>query len=319
MKVYTIGNLTLDIIVSSLQDVPLWGTEENVDKILYRTAGNLSNVIFALKKMEINPIVFGNVGNDLNGKFILDDLIKKGIDTSLIKIEKNTRTSITIALIRVDGERIFITYPGQLSFINGRFLNNIIKNIENNSIVFFSSLFQFPNLELDDLLLFFKKLKEKKCLTSLDTGWDPNGWSNKTITNIKKMLKYIDIFLPNLIEAQAIAKTKIEEKLLKVLKDTGVKSVIIKKGAKGSIALINDKIIEKRAYKTICRDSTGAGDAFNAGIIYSLIMKKTNPEMLQFANATSSIVISKLQNRYPTINEIEKIIKKNRLNKIDED
>lgn len=309
MKVYAIGNLTLDIIINPVIDKLPWGIEMTVDNLSYRTAGNLSNVIIPLKKVMVDPIVMGNIGNDENGKKILRDLNNIGLKTTLIDINKEEITSVTVALVREDGERTFLTYPGQLKYVDKNFLNKSLRKIENNSIVILCSLFQFPNLKINDVIYFFKKLKELNCITLLDTGWDPHDWGIDTISDIKKLLNHTDIFLPNLEEARSITKTNDELKIINTLIGAGAKNIIIKKGSKGSLSVFNRNIIETRPYVTSCVDTTGAGDAFNAYIVYSLSENIPYYKMLEIANAGASYVVSRLKNRYPTLNDINNIIK----------
>ncbi len=309
MKVYTIGNLTIDVILSSLKSLPPWGTEIVIDNISYRVGGNLANLAFPLKKLEVDPIVIGNVGNDINGRFILNELNNSGISTSLIKIEEKTTTSTTISLVREDGERTLITYSGQLSFISKKFISDYTDKIQKNSIVMLCSLFQFPNLKIIDVAHLFRILKKKDCVTLLDTGWDPKGWSRKTISDIKKLLKFVDYFLPNLDEARVITGCRYEKKILKYLKNLGTENIITKKGLRGSIAMLNNKIIENSSYPSKCIDATGAGDAFNAGIIYCLKNEINSNSMLDFANALASIVVSKIDNRFPSLKVVNNLIK----------
>ena len=311
MNIYAIGNLTLDITVSSLKEFPSWGTEIFFNDLNYRSAGNLSNFSLALKKLGISPVIIGNVGNDKEGKFILNELKEAGLSKKFIRIEPDARNSITIALVREDGERVFLTFPGQLLLINKQFMSNIIDKIQDNSIVILCSLFQLPKLKIDFIKDFFSLLKEKKCITLLDTGWDPNNWEEKTVGEIKKLLGYVDYFLPNLEEAKKITNFDDERKILLFFKNLGTKNTIIKRGSRGCVALINNEITESFTYKTTCIDTTGAGDTFNAGIVYGLKNEISPVEMLNIANASASLVVSKLSNRYPNIDEVKKVIHKN--------
>ncbi|GAI41137.1 unnamed protein product, partial [marine sediment metagenome] len=175
MAIYVIGNLTLDLILRSLEDMPSWGIEITVENLAYRVAGNLGNFSFAARTIGIKPIIIGNIGNDANGKIVLRELKKNGLDTSLIKLEEDKKTSLTVVFVRKDGERTFITYSGQLNNIDNCFLQECLDKIKPNSIVILCSLFQLPNLKLVDVINFYKKLKNRKCKTLLDTGWDLNG------------------------------------------------------------------------------------------------------------------------------------------------
>jgi sugar/nucleoside kinase (ribokinase family) len=113
MKVYAIGNLTLDIVASHVRDLPRWGTEVSVESLLFRPAGNLANFCLALAALGLTPLVIGNVGKDREGALILEELKKAGLDTQPIRVEENAQTSVSITVVKDDGERVFFTFPGQ--------------------------------------------------------------------------------------------------------------------------------------------------------------------------------------------------------------
>ena len=51
-------------------------------------------------------------------------------------------------------------------------------------------------------------------------------------------------------------------------------------------------------------DTTGAGDAFNAGVVYGLLNQWEPRRLLRFANAVAAHVISHKAERYPSIDEV---------------
>lgn len=63
--------------------------------------------------------------------------------------------------------------------------------------------------------------------------------------------------------------------------------------------------IEKK-YKT---SVTGAGDTFNAAVIYGIKNKMPPEKTLKIANAASTFLVSRFENRLSTIKDIKKIIK----------
>ncbi len=305
MKIYAFGNFTIDTIVESVKELPAWGTEIFVNNIIKRSGGNLANFSFTLKKLGIEPILIGNIGDDDYGKEILKSLKDFSISTALIKTENKTNTSFSITILREDGERLFLTTPGQLSLINKSFIQNYIDIVDEYSYFILCNLFQLPNLLISDLIEFFKLLKEKKCTIFLDPGWDTSNWQSTNSLEIKFLLKYIDFFLPNYDEAKAITKLNNDTKILEKFKGFGANNIIIKKGSLGSIAILNNKLYSAPAHSVNCLDATGAGDAFNAAIIYCLIKKFPVKDMLNFSNIVSAYVISKLTNRFPTIDDLK--------------
>ena len=314
MEIYAIGNLTADLILSKLKDFPEWGTEIFIDKISLRCGGNLGNLIFPLNKMHLNPLIFGNLGDDYYGKYMLKILQESGFSTDHIRIEKETPTSISVSLVKDDGERALLTYFGQLAYVDHNFLYDCLNLIKKNSIVILCSIFQFPNLKLNEVEEIFKNLIEKNCIVLLDTGWDPKNWEKETIQDLHKLLKYVTYFLPNLSEAKKISGIENEKEILKFFSMLGTENVIIKKGPKGSTALINNKLIKSQTYPLPCSDATGAGDAFNASIIYCLKNNYEPDRMLDFANAASSIFVSRFENKFPELNEIYNLINQMNIN-----
>ena len=304
-KIYAIGNLTLDIVASHVREMPGWGTEVSVESLLFRTAGNLGNFCQALAAMGIKPLMIGNVGKDREGEQILEELGNAGLDTRPIRIEENARTSVSITVVKDDGERVFFTFPGQLELIDKPFLDRFIDHVEKGSLVIICSLFQLPNLRLAEVAEIASELKRKGCTVLVDPGWDPNDWKPDTVDGIRRLLPVLDYFLPNIEEAGRIAGSQSEARILSSLTDSGAVNVIIKKGASGCVALMNGHILSSSAYAATAVDSTGAGDVFNAALIYCLRNDIETQRMLDFANAAASLSIARSTNRYPRVAEIE--------------
>ena len=87
MEIYTIGNLTADIIILTVKDFPDWGTELFINELDLRCGGNLGNTIFQLKKIKVDPIVMGNLGNDYFARTYYEAL--KGKDPDQIENEES--------------------------------------------------------------------------------------------------------------------------------------------------------------------------------------------------------------------------------------
>jgi sugar/nucleoside kinase (ribokinase family) len=307
MNVYALGNLTLDIVASHIPDLPKWGTEMTVESMLFRTAGNLGNFCLALAAMGMPPVPIGNVGHDRDGALILEELRKAGLDTRTIRREEAARTSISITVVKDDGERLFLTFPGQLELITKTFVDGYIDRVEDGSLLILCSLFQLPNLPPAEVAEIAAALKTKRCTVLVDPGWDPNGWQPDTVDGVRRLLPQVDYFLPNFQEAAAIAGSGSEARVLGFLEESGAANFIIKKGASGCIAWLGGRLHKSPAYATTPVDTTGAGDVFNAAVVYGLRNGIETGRMLDLANAAASLSIARPANRYPQIAEIETV------------
>ena len=144
-KICVIGNFNIDLILIPVTRLPRWGKEYTVDGMIVRSAGAAGNTSFALAKFGIIPSCVGNVGNDLYGQKILNDLKKYGIDINDIEISPDIATGVGVTLVQHGGgERTFITYLGNLI----RFDENLIQRhyglIEKAEYVLLTGYFLLP-------------------------------------------------------------------------------------------------------------------------------------------------------------------------------
>lgn len=128
---------------------------------------------------------------------------------------------------------------------------------------------------------------------------------------MKGLLKYTDIFLPNLDEARVITGKKDPTEVLNTLTKYGPSLVIVKMDRDGSITLKDGKVYRQPSFKVKVTDTTGAGDTFNAGFLYGVINGWDLNKTLQFATALASLYISSEEKKYPQVEEIWQFIKSN--------
>jgi sugar/nucleoside kinase (ribokinase family) len=311
-RIGVIGNLNIDLVIRQVIRLPIWGTEvigKNSD--LY-SSGQAGYTSFALSALGLPVSIIANVGADFYGEMIINSLKVAGINTSGVSIVRGKKTGITIAIVRPDGERAFVSDYGCLDDFSCTLIENnwhILKNTDYICIFGLSTLRNINYDELNNILIKFKNMGK---ITVLDTGWDPNGWSDATKKGFEKMLRNISIFIPNIDEAEALIGSKDPYTSAHMLHELGVETVIIKLGKEGSFGSNGKDIFKVPAIPTNVIDSVGAGDVFNAGFIYGYRKKFSIDICMAFGNAVASNYISKSENRYPSISDVATCLKKYR-------
>lgn len=312
-KVAVIGNFNIDLIMGPVKDIPKWGRECVVSHLETRSAGAAGNAAMALKKLGLSPICIGNVGSDRYGKQILSDLQKNGIKTSGIDISRDAHTGISITLIRENGERTFVTFEGHLKFFNENTFIQKEQLVQKTDYVLFVGYFILKGLGFRGANDILKECKRKGKMVLFDPGWDPNNWMlDSTRKELKQLLRNADIFLPNLDEAKALANNDMAKGIAEKLLTFGPRMVIVKMGEKGSLAASKEGIACEEGFSVKAFDTTGAGDCFNAAVIFGLNQKWGINDILRFANAFSAIVVSRKENRFPLPPEVVSFINKRR-------
>jgi len=280
--VIVVGELNVDLILNNIDSFPELGKEKLADEMTL-TLGS-STAIFASNLSVLGTSVgfIGKIGNDSFGELIIKSLNDKKVNTDLIIRDQNLKTGATIVL-NFNEDRAMITHPGAMERLT-------IKDIKPDDLkktkhLHFSSFFLQPGIN-HDLVNLFKMAKEFGLTTSLDPQWDPKErWD----MNLKNLLPYVDVFLPNITELLNLTKeNKVEDAYDKI--KNYVNTLVVKNGNRGSMVYINGERITREAFiNRNLVDAIGAGDSFDAGFIHKYINGSALEECQLFANLIGAV------------------------------
>ena len=129
----------------------------------------------------------------------------------------------------------------------------------------------------------------------------------------KKILSNVDILTPNETETEILTDMPVRNRKEaisagKKLLEKGVKQVIITCGKDGALLISKESIKHFHGYKVNVVDTTGAGDAFNAGLVYVLSQGHEISQAIDFANKAGALETTKLGvvPGLPTLEEIQR-------------
>jgi len=107
--------------------------------------------------------------------------------------------------------------------------------------------------------------------------------------DLPNVLRYVDVFLPNEVEALHLSGQKTLSAALEKLAKLG-NIIVVKLGEKGSVSKQGESTFEADAFlnKNIV-DAIGAGDSFNAGFIAKFVKGKSVKECQIFGNLMGAI------------------------------
>jgi len=255
------------------------------------------------------------VGNDAFGKFLIDTLASHKVDITHMKRISNTRTTLAFVVKLPGGEREFFFYrkPWSLSADTElEFTDSDIEYLRQARIVHLSGFALSQEPSRSEILKILPKLRAHNVLISLDPTfridvWDSEKEAKRTYSNV---LKYVDILLATLREHSLLFETSDVSKCIRRAKEYGIKIIGIKMGEKGAILSNGSKTFSMKAYKVPVRDTVGAGDAWNAGVLYGLVKGLPLNHSLKIANAVAAIKCMHVGaiTGLPTIEEVKKFI-----------
>lgn len=260
----------------------------------------------AAHKAGADVVVSTKLGKDTFANVALDTMTALGMDKSHVFINEEVETGI--ALITVDegtGQNEIVIVPGACSTIDDEDLASIESLVKESQYILLQlEVNQEANEKIADLAY-------------------RNGV--KVIVNTAPYQPVTDDFLskafivtPNEVEAEELTGICVDSeeaasRAAKVFFDKGVKQVIITLGSRGVFVAADglEEIIP--AFKVHAVDTTGAGDAFNGGLLASLSEGKDIWEAARFANALAALSVQKLGTTpsMPFKSDIDEFIKMN--------
>lgn len=284
-RILVVGEVNMDIVLSGLAHIPLSEQDVAADDFRVLVGGQGSTIARALSRLGADVAFAGRVGADDYGYRAVRELEADGIDVSGIAIDPELRTGITV-ILSTGKERAFATYMGSISSVRrGDVTRSMLQHAQHLHL---SSFYLHTTLrpELAELLAEAHSLG---LTLSMDPGWDTfNRWE----PDIFDILRRIDIFLPNEVEAMTITSAETVEQALSVLA-SHTRTVVIKRGGLGCLARSGSETLARPAFPVQVVDVTSAGDIFNAGYLYGFLSGWDLAKSLNFANACGAIATAK--------------------------
>jgi len=282
----------LGIFVADLvffgETIPITGETILGEKYDIGPGGKGSNQAVAAAKAGVKTFFISKIGDDQFGimaKKIYDEV---GVDYSKVIISKEHSTGAAGILVNNKGQNAINVVPGAAGTLTADDIDAALNVIIESSI--FLTQLEAPK---DTVYYALKVAKENNVATILNPA--P---ASKIDENIFPL---IDYFTPNEIEASFYVNFKVEseedaKKASQQLLKQGIKNVIITLGDKGAFFANNEKSFHVQAMnlgeKVI--DTTGAGDAFNAGFAVALTEDKNIKDSITFANITAGLSTTKI-------------------------
>jgi sugar/nucleoside kinase (ribokinase family) len=291
------GEINADLVLSDVSPFPALGREVLVsqsDLVL----GSASAICASGLARLGNRVVFsGRVGDDLFGRFCLEDMSRSGIGIDHVIVDKGTTTGITVS-ISSGQDRALVTCLGAIAeFAAEDVLDAAFERASHLHVAGFFLQTRF-RAGLPEL---FRRAHRRGLTTSLDSGHDPEGaWRG----GLEEALKMADLFFPNEEEIRAITgRGDLEE----ALRSFGATRVVAKLGASGAASLDGGALVKVPAPNVDVVDTTGAGDSFDAGFLHAWLRKRPLEECLRYGVAAGSLSTRALggTKAQPTLAELE--------------
>ncbi len=292
LDILVVGELNPDIIVSDPDPTPRFGQVERIVGDIRMTIGS-SSAIFACgcARLGLRVAFVGVVGDDPFGRYMLQALAERGIETDACVVRSDRPTGATVVLSGPDDRAILTSLGTATDATDDLVADALLRRARHLHV---GSWFLQAALRPRAAAL-FRRAGAAGLSTSLDCNWDPTeAWGR----DIDAVLAETDLFFPNAEEARRLTGLSDDAAAALELarRSGGRAAVAVKRGTAG--ALIGwieggpdgtDRLVTTRAIPAAVVDTTGAGDAFDAGFVAGRLAGDDLADALRFAVACGSL------------------------------
>lgn len=253
--VLSIGRLYCDIVFRGFDALPRLGEERFAETVAIVPGGGSFITAAHLAALGTHAGLLARIGTDPLSGTLAPALTDSGVDLRWLERTPEAGPQPTVVMVQ-DGERAFLSRragSARPATLDAALADSTARHLH---IAEFATLAEIPDL--------IERAKRDGLTVSLDPSWD-DDWIRRP--DLIERAAGVDIFLPNAAEARAIAACDdLDQAGIRLAQHVPI--VVIKDGANGA------RLFERGAAIALpapeggpVLDTTGAGDAFNAGFL----------------------------------------------------
>jgi sugar/nucleoside kinase (ribokinase family) len=283
------GILVADMFCGPMKELPREGELLAVDDMPAHAGGCAANVAIDLAKQGVSVDVAGCVGHDPSANIVTMEMKENRVGCDHVAQAPNLPTSKTVILLVHGQDRRYIhTFGANAAFTVDHIQRDWVAGLK---VFYLGGLFLMPSFRTLEFLDLLKFCREQGVVTVVDVVIPQHV---KGMADLAPLLPYIDYFLPNDDEAQALTGCKQPTDQLKVFLAAGAGTVIVTCGREGSLAAGKGECWRSGIFPMQVVDPSGSGDAFDAGIITGILREWDLPKMVQYASALGASAVRSL-------------------------
>ncbi len=278
IKIIFVGDVMQDILISHKDEIA-FGSDTQAN-IKMQGGGSATNAAVWAATQNLEVGLVARIGDDQTGKIILEELKRPNLNLNLVKTNGVASGSCAI-LIDATGERTMFPDPGANVFLTSEDIpKDWFKQAEIIHISAYSLLRKNTKKAIGEII---KIAKENGLKTSVDVASSQPLIDNDGFDALQELAPW-DYLFANKDEAEVLGDiTKIKSLC---------KNLVLKQGSKETLWITDNSEIKEVPEKVEVKDLIGAGDAFAAGFLVSVINKETPQNTLKNANQLGAKAVS---------------------------
>lgn len=309
--VVAVGTLNVDLIIlgeapRNLEALLQWAAPATVE---LTAAGSVGYGAVDMARLGLRVSLLSTVADDFFGRWILQRLQEERVEVGGITVEPGALSGIGIYMLLFGSRKRPLTgrlathapWPLTLSPAQE-------ERLRASRLLHCGGYLHYPQVWGEPTEALYRKAKDLGLLTSLDTQFPLVPVEGTWRKCFGDLLQYVDILFTDETEVLAITGVATPEEAGRALLGEGPNLVVVKLGAKGALLLTQEQVYHQPALPPPAfTDSIGAGDAFDAGVIYGILAGWDLERISRFAAAVAALTLRGIggSQTAPTLEEVE--------------
>lgn len=295
-KVVCVGDANVDIIVPYPRFLNEERTRVEYPKVGIQGGGTAANTAVALAKLDMDVAFVGTVGDDQYGRFVIQDFKNAGVDVTGLVADSTLNTVGVFAFVDDRGERYLWGWPRERqSFkVLDEDLVPMHMLLEADWVHSSGMCLTYDTSARETIIRIFEKAHRIGIPTSFDLNLrvDDGVLDPDFASALERIIPNVDYLLGSGPDEFAyLGHAGIFANAARYAQ--GDRTVIVRDGANGSIALTKDGRVDCPAFKVRVEDTIGAGDVYNAGFIAAQLSGASLWRSLEQGNAVSAYKVER--------------------------
>ena len=292
------GTNAVDFLIR-VPHYPEFDSKVELEDYSQLAGGEIATAMAGLQRLGLKTCYVGRFGTDAAGDFGLQTLKDEGVDVSLAEQVPGATTQIAFIVIDIaTGERTVIwKRDARLSYNEDEVPLEIARNC--------SVLHCTPH-DTEACIVLARDAKSAGTIVSIDL--------DNIFPGVEELLPLVDVLITSAeLPGRLLGIADKEEAIRAMHVKYGSAVVGITLGEEGSLMYCGGEFIRTEGFAVPggCKDTTGAGDSFRAGLLYGIVRGESVEESTRMANAVAALKCRAVGARtsLPTAEELATLLK----------
>ncbi|MCX6049963.1 MAG: carbohydrate kinase family protein [Chloroflexi bacterium] len=310
-----IGTANVDLLVSGFDKMPGGGSDEFTtnnlvfcdDPLQLMLGGNGGNCAYVLAGLGAPTALCSAAGQDALGDYVHSWLAERHVDLTGFVRHSHWATAFTTIVMDNRLNRLAFHHPGALAALTYADLPRQLLQSATSLLV--TSYPIMPGLRPVGFAQVLAEAHARGTITAIDIG--PAIGQPAYLAELAPLLPSLDYVIANRHELTVCTGVEDLEHAASILLKAGARCLIVKLGKAGALIRTTGLHTHVPGFAVTTHSTVGAGDSFNAGLLYGLQQHWPIETAARFGNAVAALVVSSAQGVLgsPTLGRVEAFLR----------